>query len=380
MSTPKLVMFDVPLDDAEALRWGTRTPDDFICDRADDTKASMSIEDGLRIFQATKCRDIEESARVQLVTCAYNFLKVPSLKQKLTGSVHVHVHVRPRKQQSRKQQYWFLWEAKNRLTEVKQEDVHRLDEIAAHCLVGTNRSGKTFPKSLVAITAAEDSLANVDKLIARLVRRVELVTAPPRMGQGQGFAPTLVIGNAHDPNDDAEALSFRESLLALHWPDSKTVGRQLGSTGTGVEARVSRERADGTLFGVWAGRARGGYQHPTFQFLPSGSPHPRLPDLLDALARRPDLTPAADRSGWERAFWLYQPRGRLSEQALAMRAAAPEQFRADPERFAALPDSPRTPADVFQLDPQAVIDLARDDAAAQVPPEAPTSQEARRHG
>lgn len=374
MSTPKLVMFDVPLDDAEALRWGTRTPDDFMCDRADDTMGSTSIEDGLRIFQVARCRDVEEPARVQLAACAYDFLKVPSLKQKLTGSVHVHV--RPRKRQ-----HWFLWEAKSRLTKVRQEDVHRLgDEIATHCRIGSGLYGETFPKTLVAITAAEDALVNVDKLIARLIRRVELVTAPPRMGQGQGFAPTLVIGTTPDPSDTAEALSFRESLLALGWPDSKTVGRQLGSTGTGVEARVSRERAEGTLFGVWAGRARGGYQHPSFQFLPSGSPHPRLPELLDALARRPDLAPVADRSGWERAFWLYQPRGRLSEQALALRAAAPAQFRAAPERFAALPDTARTPADVFQHDPQAVIDLARDDAAAQVPPEASDTREAPRHG
>ncbi len=112
-----------------------------------------------------------------------------------------------------------------------------------------------------------------------------------------------------------------------------------------------------------AGRDRGGYRHPDFQFLPSGSVHPRLPELLDALARPSGLAPPRDRSGWERAYWLYQPRGRLSAQALALRAAAPEQLRANAEHFAALDTAARTPAELFLADPQAVIDLAHEDSA-----------------
>ena len=83
------------------------------------------------------------------------------------------------------------------------------------------------------------------------------------------------------------------------------------------------------------------------------------------------LSAAEDKSGWQRVFWLYQPRGRLSAQALALRAAALAQVRADPERFAKLDTAARTPAEVFPTDPQAVIDLARDDATAQTPHDAP---------
>ena len=92
------------------------------------------------------------------------------------------------------------------------------------------------------------------------------------------------------------------------------------------------------------------------------STHPRLKELMDALTRLPDLHPGHDKSGWERAFWLYQPRGRLSLQALALRAARPHEVKNDPERFAVLSNDGRTPAAVFPGDAQAVIDLANEDA------------------
>ena len=169
--------------------------------------------------------------------------------------------------------------------------------------------------------------------------------------------------------DDVDAiLKLREELLAQNWPDSVTVGGILGSnTDVGQEFKAGRDRAsEGNLiFGVWAGRDRGGYRYPPFQFAQDGSVHPKLSELMDALARRPDLHPDQDKSGWERAFWLYQPRGRLSVQALALRAAAPEAVRKDPESFAALPNDARTPAEVFPYDYQAVIDLANEDAGLQ---------------
>lgn len=61
-------------------------------------------------------------------------------------------------------------------------------------------------------------------------------------------------------------------------------------------------------------------------------------------------------------FWLFQPRGRLSVQGLALRTAQFDAVRKDPEHFAAMPSEARTPAEVFPDDAQAVIDLANEDA------------------
>jgi len=165
--------------------------------------------------------------------------------------------------------------------------------------------------------------------------------------------------------DVAAIWNLRETLLAQNWPGSETVGRILGCTAdAGAESKASCDRGseDNLMFGVWAGRDRGGYRFPPFQFLKGGSVHPKLSELMDALARQPDLRPGHDKSGWERAFWLYQPRGRLSVQALALRATKFKEVSDDPERFAALPNDPRTPAEVFPDDFRAVIDLANEDA------------------
>ena len=169
------------------------------------------------------------------------------------------------------------------------------------------------------------------------------------------------------PNaDDVAAIwSLRETLLAQNWPDSETIGRILGRTAdTGAESKAScyRENEDNLMFGVWAGRDCGGYRYPPFQLLKGGLVHPKLSELMEALARQPDLHPRQDKSGWERVFWLYQPRGRLSTQALALRAAKFREVSEDPQRFAALPNDARTPAEVFPDDCQAVIDLANEDA------------------
>lgn len=89
---------------------------------------------------------------------------------------------------------------------------------------------------------------------------------------------------------------------------------------------------------------------------------------MTALIRQPDLHPDHDKSGWERTFWLYQPRGCLSIRALALSVAEPQEVRKDPGRFAALSNDGRTPAAVFPDDAQAVIDLANEDAN-QLPPD-----------
>ncbi|GAB3785805.1 hypothetical protein GCM10028797_16760 [Dyella agri] len=49
-------------------------------------------------------------------------------------------------------------------------------------------------------------------------------------------------------------------------------------------------------------------------------------------------------------------------QALALRAAKPQELRKDPERFAFLSNDGRIPAAVFPDDFQLVIDLANEDA------------------
>lgn len=349
MTTPHFAMVDLPFDGA--LRWGTRTAATLREERSADPSG------GVRVFYGAASRDIEEPTRQHLAAGAYTLLQMPSFKR------HVHVFA---KASSSRQHYWLLWEGKNRLREVAHAQLAQTFT-AIHAFQGTSK--EHFRKALIEVSPARAG-TDPETAVALLLDQLSvLVVGAGSVGRGARQLATVQIGGSADPQDDAAVLSFRESLLALDWPDSQAVGRQLGSTGSGAESRVSRERAAGTLFGVWAGRDRGGYRHPTFQFLPSGSVHERLPELLDALARQSGLTQAADRTGWERAFWLYQPRGRLSAQALALRAAAPAQLRADPARFAALDTVARTPAAVFASDPQAVIDLARDDAAALVPPD-----------
>ncbi|HWX66553.1 MAG TPA: hypothetical protein VNZ27_09035 [Rhodanobacter sp.] len=178
-------------------------------------------------------------------------------------------------------------------------------------------------------------------------------------------ASTDVAPNA----DDVTATwSFRETLLAQNWPDSEAIGIIPGSNkDPGEESKASRdwESENNRIFGVWAGHDRGGYRFPPFQFLKGGLVNPKLAELMDALARRLYLHPDHDKSGWERCFWLYQPRGRLSVQALALHTAKFGQVQEDPGRFAALPNDARTPAEVFPDDYQAVIDLANEDADQQ---------------
>ena len=346
-SSPRFAMVDIPL--VGELRWGTRTADALHSEPA-------VARDGVRIFYSTQQRDLEEPMRVQLVHAAHDVLRAPGFRRQMA-------------KEPRRRARWFLWEAKNRLYELTPEQL--TDATTAVLQLG--RATAHSHRALIEVSAMPAGAAT-DTFFDILLDQLDaiFIAASPAVARGVGLAPTLTIGTSQDDSDDARALqSFRDDLLALEWPDSAAVGRRFGSTEASAVSRVSRERTAGALFGVWAGRDHGGYRHPDFQFLPSGSVHPRLPELLDALARRPDLNPRSDRSGWERAYWLYQPRGRLSAQSLALRAAEPAQLRADPERFAALDTAARTPAEVFAAEPQAVIDLARDDAAAQTPPDAP---------
>lgn len=102
--------------------------------------------------------------------------------------------------------------------------------------------------------------------------------------------------NDNTPNaeDLAAILNFRQTLLAQNWPDAEAVERILGGrTDACAEFNANRQRGwEGCrIFGVWAGRDRGGYRYPPFQFLEGGLVHPKLPELMDALAHRPDYAP-----------------------------------------------------------------------------------------
>ncbi|MCK9366595.1 MAG: hypothetical protein M0P72_05550 [Metallibacterium scheffleri] len=99
---------------------------------------------------------------------------------------------------------------------------------------------------------------------------------------------------------------------------------------------------------------------PRFQFLPDGRVHPKLPELLEALAQIPSYSPDQDPGGWGRMAWLYGSTAFLSERTLAEEAS--EDGIAPNE--ADLDTAARTPAEVFPIDPDAVIALARAEAAA----------------
>ena len=119
----------------------------------------------------------------------------------------------------------------------------------------------------------------------------------------------------------------RDHLLREEkWIDAPTVHVQQGGRpdSQGINNTASRLRRRGELLGAWNGRE---FLHPTFQFHPdTGRLMPEMKTLLDVLPK--------DRSGWRQALWLFQRHAKL--------------------------DGAR-PADVFQKNPQAVIDAARSD-------------------
>jgi hypothetical protein len=99
-----------------------------------------------------------------------------------------------------------------------------------------------------------------------------------------------------DPTaDDVAAIwSLREELLAQNWPVS-IPGAWIPAADTGTYGGTGS--ADNLAFRVWAGRDRGGYRYPPFQFLSDGSVHPKLKDLMEALARQRQLRPVCNPPG-----------------------------------------------------------------------------------
>jgi len=119
----------------------------------------------------------------------------------------------------------------------------------------------------------------------------------------------------------------RDALLkSERWLGSAEVAERAGGQvpDSNPDQHASRLRRDKQLFRV---RVGGLYLHPAFQFLSeSGEPHPKLNALL---AKLPD-----EDHGWAAALWLFAPTRKL--------------------------DGAR-PADLFQANPDAVIDAARRD-------------------
>lgn len=186
-----------------------------------------------------------------------------------------------------------------------------------------------------------------------------VVTASAHIG---GVLITPRKAEAIESTPEQLAIARRDALLerarAERWPDSDTVGQQLGSSNaTAGRTRAARLRKAGELLGVWSAADRTFY-HPRFQLLETGQVHTKIPELLQALASIPTFAAGSDVNGWGRLDWLYTPRGALSERSIA--EAASEDGIAPNE--AALSAEARTPADVFPGAPDAVIALAHDDA------------------
>jgi hypothetical protein len=116
-------------------------------------------------------------------------------------------------------------------------------------------------------------------------------------------------------------------LREERWIDAPAVHIQQGGQpdSQGMINTASRLRHRRELLGAWSGRE---YLHPTFQF------HPNTGDLMPEMKELLKVLPT-DRSGWRQVLWLFQRHDELTNSA--------------------------RPADIFQSDPQAVINAARSD-------------------
>lgn len=183
--------------------------------------------------------------------------------------------------------------------------------------------------------------------------------------------PSVII-----QTDPAEAR--RATLLAQGWPTSSEAGVRAGKASSNPGQWAKDARDAGRLLGVWD-ESRRTFIHPDFQFAPDGSLLPEVRELMAAMATHPEWSTEANVNGWRRAYWLYQPFRSLSRRALAFAASNPkgrgDPLHDSPEGALAMMDEwldlgapedalARTPAEVFAENPQAVIALARQTAAA----------------
>jgi hypothetical protein len=166
---------------------------------------------------------------------------------------------------------------------------------------------------------------------------------------------------------EAAPPSRQDEILADHALSAEQAARRAGTPAEDVAAWASRERRADRLFGVWSSRERA-FVHPDFQFTQKGV-HPALPTLLKALRSKVGFNPATtDRGGWARAYWLYQPRAELSKRSLAAGLVTSDDPVTAALTLSLVPDDrPRTPAEVFATDPDAVIALVNALASEETP-------------
>lgn len=205
----------------------------------------------------------------------------------------------------------------------------------------------------------------------RRVLDVALTPEPPPPIRFGAAEPTVLI-----QTDPAEAR--RATLLAQGWPTSTEAGARAGKATSNPGQWARDARNAGRLLGVWDENRRT-FIHPDFQFAPDGSLRPEVRELLAVMATHPEWTTEANANGWRRAYWLYQPFRSLSRRALKFAAFHPKSqgnaLHDAPEGALTMVDEwlavgapeddlARTPAEVFAENPQAVIALARQTAAA----------------
>ncbi|WP_052697803.1 hypothetical protein [Luteibacter yeojuensis] len=140
------------------------------------------------------------------------------------------------------------------------------------------------------------------------------------------------------------AVAVRDELLDAGWPSAVELAPLLKRHTDEARVWLLDEHKHGRLLAVWSKR-NADFVFPSFQFDREGI-RPRLEQLLDALGGIPGLDPTTDRGGWSRAFWLYGCSDRLSDAALGL---GPN-------------EDGRTAAERFETVPDAVIELAREEA------------------
>jgi hypothetical protein len=161
---------------------------------------------------------------------------------------------------------------------------------------------------------ARESLLQTRKMLERFEYRVR--TRVSNKAESDEPQATLQL--------EAARQRRAELLEQTYWLNGNSVHQQQGgdADAPGAGNTASRLRRKGELLGAWGGRE---YLHPAFQFdRETGRLMPEVKSLLELLPK--------DRSGWRQSFWLFQPHAALDG---------------------------KQPADVFQSDPQTVIEAAR---------------------
>ncbi|RUL78952.1 hypothetical protein [Dyella choica] len=206
------------------------------------------------------------------------------------------------------------------------------------------------------------------QMFARLRKTLQASLMPPTPSSVATDPPVITPGRG-TPMERMAAQ--REAFLDRGWPTATELARLWGSKAENSSRFTSALRRDKKLFGVWSTRHGGTYVHPDFQFVDAHTLSPHAPALLEALETIPGFSDdpndvkGGDPGRWRRLFWLYEPRKELSERNLA-ETAAMKQGQSALNAVVAMDgvdETPRTPADVFAEAPEAVIALARKDAA-----------------